>query len=101
MKVLSNWEIARSLRNAFRGSLAWQLLGVELLDEDEARKGTHFNQTPNTNSQGAGVRRRVTIFVVKRENSPNHRLRPPIYAEFRRKLKCRDIQDVGLEAATI
>ena len=43
----------------------------------------------------------MTISVVKRENSPNHRLRPPIYAKFIRKLKCRDIQDVGLEAATI
>jgi hypothetical protein len=33
VKVQSNWEIARSLRNNFRVSLRWQALGVELLDD--------------------------------------------------------------------
>ena len=32
LKVLSNWEIARSLRNNFRVSLRRQAVGVELLD---------------------------------------------------------------------
>ena len=33
VKVQSNWEIARSLRNNFRVSLRDQSLGVERLDE--------------------------------------------------------------------
>ena len=33
LKVLSNWEIARSLRNNFRVSLRDQVMGVERLDE--------------------------------------------------------------------
>ena len=62
----SNWEIARSLRNIFRNSLSRQVLGVELLDVDEARKGTRRNQTPNTDTQGEGGSPRETIFVDKR-----------------------------------
>eukprot|EP01026_Neomeris_dumetosa_P045657 TRINITY_DN3868_c0_g1_i2.p3 TRINITY_DN3868_c0_g1~~TRINITY_DN3868_c0_g1_i2.p3 ORF type:complete len:136 (-),score=18.86 TRINITY_DN3868_c0_g1_i2:78-485(-) len=43
-----------------------QALGVELLDGWWALTGTPPNQTPNTNAQASGDRRRVTISVVKR-----------------------------------
>jgi hypothetical protein len=66
VKGQSNWEIARSLRNIFRNSLLRHPMGVELLDGFGARKSTRANQTPNTMGEGKGVRRRVTISVVKR-----------------------------------
>ena len=34
-------------------------------------------------------------------NSPDHQLRSPSYAKWKRMWKCPDNQDVGLEAATI
>jgi hypothetical protein len=40
-------------------------------------RGTNANQTPNTASDTRGVRLRGISFVAKRDNSPDHQLRPP------------------------
>ena len=37
----------------------------------------------------------------QKENNPDRQLRSLMHAQFERKLGCFDIQDVGLEAATI
>ena len=52
VKVQSNWEIARSLRNNFRVSLREQAMGVERLDEGWGLPGYH----PQPNSEYHGPR---------------------------------------------
>ena len=44
-------------------------MGVERLNENGAREGAHFNQTPNTVATTPGVRRRAIMFGVERETA--------------------------------
>jgi hypothetical protein len=55
VKVQSNWEIARSLRNNFRVSLKGQALGVERLDEGRGLPG--YRLQPNSEYQSPSLGR--------------------------------------------
>ena len=70
VKGQSNSVIAGSPRNAFRCSVAWSLVEVELLDGRWALWVTDVSQTPNAVSGcGAAVRLRGISFVVERETA--------------------------------
>ena len=76
VKGQSNSVIAGSPRNAFRCSVAWSLVEVELLDGRWALWVTDVSQTPNAIRCSVAVRLRGISFVVERGNSPDHQLRP-------------------------
>ena len=76
VKGQSNSVIAGSPRNAFRCSVAWSLVEVELLDGRGARQG--YRSQPNSEcrevqrgSETAGDKLRS-----REGNSPDHQLRP-------------------------
>ena len=102
VKVKSNLEISRSLRNSFRASLENNYFtGVELLigigglpvypplPNSEYCKDYLGSQSMGDNIRG------------QEGNNPDRQLRSQIHAELLRKSNCCDNQDVGLEAATI
>ena len=76
VKGQSNSVIAGSPRNAFRCSVAWSLVEVELLDGRWALWVTDVSQTPNASNVGAAVRLRGISSVGREGNSPDRRLRP-------------------------
>ena len=69
VKGQSNSVIAGSPRNAFRCSVAWSLVEVELLDGRWALWVTDVSQTPNAIRCSAAVRLRGISFVVERETA--------------------------------
>ena len=76
MKGQSNSVIAGSPRNAFRCSVAWFLLEVELLDGRWALCVTDVSQTPNANRFQRGSETAGDKLRSREGNSPDHRLRP-------------------------
>ena len=76
VKGQSNSVIAGSLRNAFRCSVAWSLVEVELLDGRWALWVTDVSQTPNAIRCSAAVRLRGMKLRSREGNSPDHQLRP-------------------------
>lgn len=69
VKGQSNSVIAGSPRNAFRCSVAWSLVEVELLDGRWALWVTDVSQTPNAIRCSVAVRLRGISFVVERETA--------------------------------
>ena len=69
VKGQSNSVIAGSPRNAFRCSVAWSRVEVELLDGRWALWVTDVSQTPNAIRCSAAVRLRGISFVVERETA--------------------------------
>ena len=69
VKGQSNPVIAGSPRNAFRCSVAWSLVEVELLDGRWALWVTDVSQTPNAIRCSVAVRLRGISFVVERETA--------------------------------
>ena len=69
VKGQSNSVIAGSPRNAFRCSVVWFLLEVELLDGRWALWVTDVSQPPNAIRCSAAVRLRGISFVVERETA--------------------------------
>ena len=65
----TNSVIAGSPRNAFRCSVAWSLVEVELLDGRWALWVTDVSQTPNAIRCSVAVRLRGISFVVERETA--------------------------------
>jgi hypothetical protein len=76
VKGQSNSVIAGSPRNAFRCSVAWFLLEVELLDGRWALCVTDVSQTPNANRFQRGSETAGDKLRSREGNSPDHRLRP-------------------------
>ena len=76
VKGQSNSVIAGSPRNAFRCSVAWSLVEVELLDGRWALWVTDVSQTPNAIRCSAAVRLRGDKLRSREGNSPDHQLRP-------------------------
>ena len=62
-------EIAGTLRNSFRASVAWIVAEVEHWIGEGPSLGTDLNQTPNAATQWAAVRRRLIRAVVERETA--------------------------------
>ena len=75
MKGLSNWEIARTLRNAFRGSLGRTVMEVELL----IGLGGFTAYQTRTNSEChnliSGSERMGAKVRAREGKNPDHRLR--------------------------
>ena len=101
LKVLSNWEIACSPRNTFRGSLREQPAEVERLDRQRGPQGRRVE--PNSECRGHCPGRKTSSDNIRsqKEKNPDRQLRSQTHAQFERKSGCDDIQDVGLEAAII
>ena len=74
--MLSNLEIARSLRNILRNSLWQQPAGVELLDDFGALPG--YPGQPNSEYRGPrpGSQTMSDNIHGQKENNPDRRLRP-------------------------
>ena len=68
--------IAGSPRNAFRCSVAWSLVEVELLDGRWALWVTDVSQTPNANRVERGSETAGDKLRSREGNSPDHQLRP-------------------------
>ena len=76
MKGQSNSVIAGSPRNAFRCSVAWSLVEVELLDGRWALWVTDVSQTPNAIRFERGSETAGDKLRGREGNSPDRRLRP-------------------------
>ena len=75
MKGQSNSVIAGSPRNAFRCSVAWSLVEVELLDGRWALWVTDVSQTPNAGKTERGSETAGDKLRSREGNSPDHQLR--------------------------
>ena len=76
VKGQSNSVIAGSPRNAFRCSVAWSLVEVELLDGRWALWVTDVSQTPNAIRVERGSETAGDKLRSREGNSPDHQLRP-------------------------
>ena len=76
VKGQSNSVIAGSPRNAFRCSVAWFLVEVELLDGRWALWVTDVSQTPNAIRVERGSETAGDKLRGREGNSPDRRLRP-------------------------
>ena len=76
VKGQSNSVIAGSPRNAFRCSVAWSLVEVELLDGRWALWVTDVSQTPNAIRFERGSETAGDKLRGREGNSPDRRLRP-------------------------
>ena len=102
MKVLSNLEIARSLRNGFRASLGELPCGGRATEFGRgASRLPAETPTPNTARRTPGVRAWGISFALERETTQTADQGPQDDAQWQRKWDRGDSRDVGLEAATI
>ena len=102
MKVLSNLEIARSLRNGFRASLGTLPGGGRATESVRGPSrlpvGTQLRIPPRSTP---GVRAWGISFTLERETTQTADQGPQIDAQWQRKWDRGDSRDVGLEAAII
>ena len=102
MKVLSNLEIARSLRNGFRASLGHIARGGRATEFGRgASRLPAETQLRIPRDRTPGVRAWGISFTLERGTTQTADQGPQIDAQWQRKWDRRDSRDVGLEAATI
>ena len=102
MKVSSNVEIARSLRNNFRVNV--RLVGAGGRATESERGPTRLPVGTKLRIplyQGPAARRWGISFTLERETTQTADQGPQVDAQWQRKWDRGDSRDVGLEAATI
>ena len=78
--------------------LSW---GGRALDELGGKHLTKLNQTVNASAVEPGSESPTDKRRGQEGNNPDHRLRSPRWAKWKRRSKRADNQEVGLEAATL